>query len=341
MGAMNGLLPASFTKSVSGKQYQRELSMARLQERHGQSAPAAAVYRKVLVADPGNAIAHHRLGVIAARDELYDEAIKHFDAATKDGNTSAELMADLGYVHYLRKDYDSANRCLLEAVKLNPSYKPARNNLGLVLAKQGKIKESFAQFRKATNDAGAYANLAYVQSQMGDLQGAEANYHKALERDPNLKQAANGLLQVASRTGTLQKSRLAPVQDRTMIARKMSNHAKRTESAKQPSKAAAGIARIAVTDDSSKQNSIQKASAVSPVHVAPVQTARSSSTRSSSAASNRGATISQTQPAVATAAAAAAKTGLPAYSSNFINGGYSYSAAAAAKPAPAVGSIGD
>ncbi len=339
-GGMSSLLPASFAKKSSGAQFQRELSMARLQERHGQMGTAAAVYRKVIKADPENVVAHHRMGVIAARDDRFEDALKHLNQAVSNGEPSAEMMADLGYVHYLREDYTSANQCLQESIRLDPAYKPARNNLGLVLARQGKMKESFAQFRKATSEAGAYANLAFVQSQMGHLADAEANYHKALERDSNLKQAANGLLQVASKTGTLQRS-LAPLKDRTMIAKKSSTPPARQKAEPVKATKIAQAAAHLSLDDAKSDSKVQQAQAVQKIRALPPVKSETSKPAAKATGSNRSASIGTTAPALENAAADAAKGGLPAYSKNFING-YSFDRnGPTAQKAPAGGSIGD
>jgi hypothetical protein len=85
-----------------------------------------------------------------------------------------------------------------QAIAANPQNQAARNNLGLVLGETRRYDESLAEFRRGgKGEAEAQANLAYAQTQAGDLAGAKSSYHRALALNNELKPAAEALVQLA------------------------------------------------------------------------------------------------------------------------------------------------
>lgn len=174
----------------------RQLSLARLSERHGQEGTAQRIYDHILIEDPSNSVALHRTGVLAARSGRIDQAMEKFQAALAVDSNNAELLADIGYAYYLQDDLPTAEQKLREAIELDQDQKSAHNNLGLVLAQQGRWDESLSHFKSAVGDAEAHANLAFAQSQMGEVDLAETNFHLALDINPKLQTAAEGLVQL-------------------------------------------------------------------------------------------------------------------------------------------------
>jgi len=178
--------------------FERELSVARLSERHGDLSNALQVYRGILDKSPNNVSAHHRLGVIAARERQFDEAMQHFKVAETSAPNNAELLNDIGYALYLQNELPAAESKIKAALTIDPQNQAAHNNLGLVLGEQGRLDECLTEFRRAVGEAEAHTNLAYVQAQNGDLEGAKANYHRALDMDSKIRPAAEALVQLES-----------------------------------------------------------------------------------------------------------------------------------------------
>ncbi len=184
------------TTSKKTSSFEQEMSLARLSERHGKTAEAEAIYRAVIETQPNHQVAHHRLGVLAAQSGDLDRALEHFADAERCGPPNAALLSDIGYAHYLQDRLDPAEAKLRHALQLDPRHKASRNNLGQVLAEQGRFDEALVEFRHAVGDAEALANLAYVQTRMGRLEDAAENCHRAPELRPQLASAANILVQV-------------------------------------------------------------------------------------------------------------------------------------------------
>ena len=173
---------------------ERLLSMARLMERQAKYDEAQKLYQKSLDRDPKNSTAWHRMGCLAVRRGDQKEALAYFARAAQFGTESVELLNDMGYALYLQNELVPAEEKLRQALKQNPQYAEARNNLGLVLAEQKRFDEALAEFRKGGDEASAHSNLAFVQTKIGALDEAEKNYHRALELNPKQVQAGQALV---------------------------------------------------------------------------------------------------------------------------------------------------
>lgn len=77
---------------------------------------------------------------------------------------------------------------LEKAIRIDPSYRDAHCNLGVLYAQMGRVTDARAEFQKALDigppAAAIYANLALVSADVGEFAQAEAFARKALELDP-------------------------------------------------------------------------------------------------------------------------------------------------------------
>ncbi len=186
-----------------------EFGIARLTERNGSPAEAKAAYMSILNDHPEHSGALHRLGVMMVKDDQTAQAVDYLEQAiahsTNDG-TSHELRGDLGYVYYLMGDLDQAETNLFSAHRQKPDDKRVTNNLAIVVGLKGDLSRSLELFRSCTTEAEALASFAFVQTRVGDLEGAKASYHRALESDSDLKVAANGLIELHQKTAKTSKA---------------------------------------------------------------------------------------------------------------------------------------
>ena len=111
--------------------------------------------------------------------DLSDEVTNDMDALNALGNVSAE-----------RKDYATAERSFRRVLELDAADLTALSNLGILLAKEGKLKESTAMlqsaFERNQDVPGLAKNLARVQCIAGDGEGARATLKTALLYGPGL-----------------------------------------------------------------------------------------------------------------------------------------------------------
>lgn len=205
--------------------YNQELSLARLSERQNKAESAERIYHAVLREQPDNVVANHRLGVMAAKRGLLDEGAKYLQTAEAGGLRSAEFYNDYGYLLYLQNKTEAAEQYFHKSLAVDASYRSTHNNLGLILGEQQRYDESLKHFMLAVDEGEAYANLAFIQSQMGDLDSAEGNYHRALELDPELRRAAQALVQIASKRGNIQPVQQIPANREKMRADQVARNA--------------------------------------------------------------------------------------------------------------------
>jgi superkiller protein 3 len=83
--------------------------------------------------------------------------------------------------------------CYRRALKIDPGFGEAHNNLGILLTKQGRTDEAVAEYRKAIelnpNRAELYNNLGNLLATQGRPDEAIGQFQKALAVDPDYTEA--------------------------------------------------------------------------------------------------------------------------------------------------------
>ena len=162
---------------------QEALERAKQCHRAGQLAEAEKIYRQILKAEPRQADAMHRLGLVAFQVGNKETALGMINHAIEVNPSASEylsnrgmILASLGrwgeawmiiagrfsYMRIIRRCITTwAMRCrtmgrneealtsLRRALEIRPDYPEAHNNLGIVLQCMGKLDEAIAAFRKA------------------------------------------------------------------------------------------------------------------------------------------------------------------------------------------------
>jgi Flp pilus assembly protein TadD len=145
--------------------------------------------------------AHRVLGMAFAADEDYKPAISHLREVARLAPGDAQAHIDLANVLQHDFQYQAAVAEYREAVKLAPQIPQIHAALGLALSSAGlgqyAVEEFTAALRLRPDFAVAHVGLAYVLSQqLGRVDEAIAAYQTALEANPQLMQARDGLTQV-------------------------------------------------------------------------------------------------------------------------------------------------
>ena len=100
----------------------------------GDSAQALLLAEKALAARPKDAQLRFLKGVVLAETSRSLEAIEVFQKLTEDFPELAEPYNNLAALHAARGDYDKARVALEQALRSNPGYATALENLGDVHA---------------------------------------------------------------------------------------------------------------------------------------------------------------------------------------------------------------
>ena len=108
------------------------------------------------------------------------DAITHAKKAVALDPGNAEIHSFLGIIHLYLSDYSNAEKSLEKAVRLNPYLTDARNTLGAVYMKTGRLSEARSEFVECLKD-GTYAFPEKVLYNLGTLELQEKHAPQALE----------------------------------------------------------------------------------------------------------------------------------------------------------------
>jgi Tfp pilus assembly protein PilF len=183
---------------ASASKIKSPLTFGRLYEQHGNLEKAQELYLEASRRPTTRGEAFHRLAVLASRAGDDIQAEQYYERARRLKPADAALLNDLGYFYMLQGRLVDAERTLRQALRVEPDHERAWNNLAVVLGEQGRTQESLAAFLRVVSEAEAYANLAYLQAQLGEYETAAQLYQHALALDPTLTAAADGLAQLGA-----------------------------------------------------------------------------------------------------------------------------------------------
>lgn len=155
---------------------------ARFFRDEGFSLKALALYKKVLNIDPSNTDAMNALGELSEEKGLATDAIKYYLA-------SADILSREGKKDALLRTYD-------KILNLSPSNISLRNKVAELFIKEGLQIEA----------AKEYLHIARLYDDKDDSNNAKGYFKKALELQPNNKEALLGLSSVFEKTGDSKQS---------------------------------------------------------------------------------------------------------------------------------------
>ncbi len=119
-----------------------DLARAELCEIRGDLEEAAEYCHGIIATDPQRVAAHHRLAIIEAKQEQFDQSFDSFTRALRLAPNDPKLLSDLGYALYLGDRLDMAEKALQKAIQLDPTLTVAKDHLALVLEQSGSVEEN-------------------------------------------------------------------------------------------------------------------------------------------------------------------------------------------------------
>jgi tetratricopeptide (TPR) repeat protein len=138
-------------------------------------------------------------GDIYMARKMYREATETYQLGPKD---SPVIANKIGIAYHQLLELESAKKWYERAVKLNPQYAEAINNLGTIYYANKSYRRAITQYRKAlaiTPDAASIlSNLGTAYFARKNYAEASAMYEKALKLDPDVfeHRGTNGVLLV-------------------------------------------------------------------------------------------------------------------------------------------------
>ena len=177
-----------------------------------QYANADTFYRTTLRGNPECWMAHNNLGASKLRGspQEWKEAVVHIQAALKLNPNYPGARNNLGMAFAGLGRFEEAVTQYREALRLKPDFPEAYVNLGAALERVGRPEEAMVQYQEALRirpgSAGALVNLSDLLQEMGRLNEAEAHVRAALRLDPAFAGAYNSLGNIRQRTGRLEEA---------------------------------------------------------------------------------------------------------------------------------------
>jgi len=120
------------------------------------------------------------------------EALLWYGRSLESGRT-APVLANIGYAHMLRSEWESARTSLEEATQLDDTLEEAHNNLAIVLSKTGDDTGALAHLLRTSRPAVAFNNMGVLYLRAEKLGDALHYLEKALRLEPDYEVARRNL----------------------------------------------------------------------------------------------------------------------------------------------------
>lgn len=196
--AAPGALPARQMDAKPRLNASTYVAHGQLLERQGELERAADQYRQALVLTPDLVTAHNRLGITLNKLGQHAVATTEYRQALARHPKLAYLHNNVGFSLYLEQKYDEAERALATALELQPTFRRARMNHALVLARLERYADALQEFGRAGPETDAHYNLAVLQAVAGHYVDAVRSLDQALRLDPNFAEARDQLHQLVA-----------------------------------------------------------------------------------------------------------------------------------------------
>jgi Tfp pilus assembly protein PilF len=128
----------------------------------GQLISARAACEQALKLDPANVDAQYQLARIADDERKFPEAERIYQSLLKDRPNDPAVLTSLGWSYYQQGRLDDSERCLREAIAVQPRNQVALYNLGLVLGTRGNQDAAWECFRAAGTEDQARKAMAML-----------------------------------------------------------------------------------------------------------------------------------------------------------------------------------
>ncbi len=126
-----------------------EEETARLLLVRKQYAEAEAIFHRLTVEQPKNAVYWNELGISRHSQSQLGPALKCYEKAAKLDAHYADALNNAGTIWYERKQFPKAIRAYRKAIKLRSDFAPFYLNLGYAYFNEKNYDDSIASFRKA------------------------------------------------------------------------------------------------------------------------------------------------------------------------------------------------
>lgn len=189
-------------------------NMGRIHMQNGELDKARREFEKALELNPNYSDALLNIGEVLRLQGRVAEAEHFVKRALQVDPNSIGALAQLGEIKRDMGDLDEAIRLFREGLAIDDSYPFVFLGLGDVLQRAGRYEEAEEAFTRVLqlnpDSFKAYYNLGVTRGNRGDVEGAIANYEKALEiapQHPESAMALNNMGAIYLESGDVEKAR--------------------------------------------------------------------------------------------------------------------------------------
>lgn len=196
------------------------MASADMLERQNNLPAALKQYEEVLANDPQMTSAYHGLGRVHFLLGRFNDAA---NALVRGINVKGDIPAmhnNLGFVYLQDRNFAAAESSFRKSLELSPSFKRARMNLGVTLARQGRVAEAVEQFAMVVSREDALFNVAVVRVEEKDFEAAAKVLREALIYNPDYQPAYDHVdrIERIARTESAAKEALSRLAARNAVA---------------------------------------------------------------------------------------------------------------------------
>lgn len=161
-------LPADLEDGASQQAILAEaLALALKSHQAGRLGDAEALYRHILLIEPGNETAQNNLGLILLDRGDLAAALEHLAAAAQAAPDSADAQHNYGLAKKKSGSHEEALTLYRRALELRPDYAEAHNNLASLLQELGRQDEAMVHYRIALRLRPDWAQGAAPEGEAG------------------------------------------------------------------------------------------------------------------------------------------------------------------------------
>lgn len=125
--------------------------------------------------------AYNGLGILSDMKRKYLEARNYYDLADALSPQNPEVLNNKGYSLFMENHLDEAEYHFMRALRINPQFKQALYNYGLVKGRKGEYAQALSAFSKALTVPEANNNTGYIAMINGDMEQAEFYLKQAIK----------------------------------------------------------------------------------------------------------------------------------------------------------------
>ncbi|HEX3872027.1 MAG TPA: tetratricopeptide repeat protein, partial [Pirellulales bacterium] len=170
------------------------VSVARIQEKHGNGDEAIEKYKRALEIDPDHLAALVGLGRAYDRQNRLDDAMKCYLHAVEKHPHEAGAMNDLALCFARQGKYADSMETLRLAIREQPDKVLYRNNLATVMVEIDQVDEAVAQLENVHGRPVACYNVGVLLARRGRMSAAMEQFRLASTADPSFEEARQWLV---------------------------------------------------------------------------------------------------------------------------------------------------